>query len=356
MSETEFKKNNRPSFRKSKRKPVSFSQKELIRTEFLKPKINFPLVINSTLNGVYLPTWATNNREFIQTQLLKYGAILFRNFKVKKVGEFEQIIAGICDEAMEYRYRASPRTQVSGRIYTSTDYPADQSIFPHNEHAYSPTFPLKIFFFCMTPAQQGGETPIGSCRRIFERIDQKIRDRFIEKRVMYVRNFGDGFGLPWQTVFQTSDKAKVEEYCRSNGIEVEWKAGNRLRTRQVGPAIVKHPQTGEIVWFNHATFFHISTLEETIRNSLLATFKEEDLHTNTYYGDGSRIEPSVLEHLREAYQQEMITFPWQKGDVLMLDNMLAVHARKPFTPPRKILAGMAEPYSSQHVSIVNSEE
>ncbi|MHC5721645.1 MAG: TauD/TfdA family dioxygenase, partial [Nostoc sp.] len=99
----------------------------------------------------------------------------------------------ICKEAMEYRYRASPRTQVSGRIYTSTDYPAEQSIFPHNEHAYSPTFPLKIFFFCMSPAAQGGETPIGSCRKVFERIHPTIRDRFIEKQVMYMRNFGDGF-------------------------------------------------------------------------------------------------------------------------------------------------------------------
>jgi len=331
-----------------RRKAVGVTPEELIKIEFLQPKTKFPLVIKPAIKGIHLQSWAKNNRKFVQTQLLKYGAILFRDFKLKLADEFEQIIVAICEEALEYRYRASPRTQVSGRIYTSTDYPADRSIFPHNEHSYSPTFPLKIFFFCMTPAQEGGETPIGSCRKIFERIDPKIRDRFIEKKVMYVRNFGDGFGLPWQTVFQTSDKGKVEEYCYSNSIEVEWKEDNRLRTHQVGPAVVKHPYTGEMIWFNHATFFHVSTLEPDIRDSLLATFKEKDLHTNTYYGDGSPIEPSVLEHLREAYQQEMITFSWQKGDVLMLDNMLVVHGRQSFVPPRKILVGMAEPYSPHY--------
>ncbi len=332
-----------------KRKAFNISQQELIKTEFLYPDTNFPLVIKPAVKGVDLQIWAGSNREFIHDKVLKYGAILFRDFKVKTLEEFEQIIAAICQEAMEYRYRASPRTQVGGRIYTSTDYPADQSIFPHNEHAYSPTFPLKIFFFCLNPAQQKGETPIGNCRRVFERIHPEIRNRFIDKKVMYMRNFGDGFGLPWQTVFQTTDKAKVEEYCYNNKIDFEWKEGDRLRTRQVGPAVVKHPQTGEMVWFNHATFFHVSTLEPKIRDSLLATFKEEDLPTNTYYGDGSPIEAEVLVHLREAYQQEMVTFPWEKGDVLMLDNMLSIHARKPFVPPRKILVGMAEPYTPQNI-------
>ena len=330
---------------KIRRKAVNVGDNELIKREYLNHSPNFPLVIKPALKGVDLLTWAKSNREFLQAELLKYAAILFRGFNVTSIEEFEQIIAAICGEALEYRYRASPRTQVAGRIYTSTDYPSDQSIFPHNEHAYSPTFPIKIFFFCLIPPAQGVETPIGNCRQVFAKIDPKIRERFIEKKVMYMRNFGDGFGLPWQTVFQSTEKAKVEEYCRKNGIDFEWKEGDKLRTRQVGPAIIQHPITGEMVWFNHATFFHVSTLEQKIRNSLLSSFKEENLPTNTYYGDGSVIEPEVLEHLRQAYQQQMVSFTWEKGDVLMLDNMLAIHARNPFVPPREILVGMAEPYT-----------
>jgi alpha-ketoglutarate-dependent taurine dioxygenase len=328
-----------------KRKVVKSSLEELITTEYLQPEIKFPLIIKPTVNGVHLIDWAANNLEFINSQILQHGAILFRNFNINFVAEFEKFIATICGEVLEYRYRASPRSRISGRIYTSTDYPADQSIFPHNEHAYSPVFPGKIFFYCVYPAEVGGETPIGSCRKIFERIDPEIRDRLIEKKVMYVRNFGDGFGLPWQTVFQTTDKAEVENYCHQNGLKFEWKDNNRLRTRQVSPAIVKHPSTGEITWFNHATFFHISTLPAPIRNAMLSEFQEEDLPNNTYYGDGSPIEPETLEKLRDAYLEEMVTFSWQKSDILMLDNLLAVHGRQPYIGSRKVVVGMAEPLS-----------
>jgi len=166
---------------------------------------------------------------------------------------------------------------------------------------------------------------------------------------MYVRNFGDGFGLPWQAVFQTTEKAVVEVFCRTNNIEFEWKAGDRLRTRQIRSTIAKHPLTGELVWFNHAAFFHVSTLEPTIRSALLAEFGEENLPHNTYYGDGSPIEPAVLDEIRQSYIQETTIFPWLTGDILILDNMLTAHGRMPFIGSRKVLVGMAEPFSNKDI-------
>ena len=164
---------------------------------------------------------------------------------------------------------------------------------------------------------------------------------------MYVRNFGDGFGLGWQTVFQTEDKGAVEEHCRKSGIEVEWKESNRLRTRAVRPALTKHPRTGELLWFNHATFLHVSTLAPEIQSELLAEFDEQDLPSNTYYGDGTTIEPEVLDHLRALYDRHTVRFPWQQGDVLVLDNMVVAHGRAPYQGERKILVGMSEPTSRE---------
>lgn len=333
----------------SKRQAVSWSQEGLIEAEFLKLDTLLPLMLQPTVEEVNLLAWAKSNQQFIDTQLLKHGGILFRNFKVKGTAEFEQFIIVVSGKLLQYQERSSPRSQVSGNIYTSTDYPATHSIFLHNENSYQHTWPLKIFFFCITPAIQGGETPIADVRKVFERIHPMIKERFIQKQVMYVRNFNNRFGLPWQTVFQTVDKVKVEEYCRSNGIEVEWKDGNCLRTRQVRQAIVKHPQTGEMVWFNHAAFFNVSTLEPTIREALLAEYEEEYLPNNTYYGDGSSIESSVLDEIREAYRQETVTFQWQKGDILMLDNMLVAHGRSPFIGSRKVVVGMAEPICSKDI-------
>jgi alpha-ketoglutarate-dependent taurine dioxygenase len=158
-----------------------------------------------------------------------------------------------------------------------------------------------------------------------------------------VRNYGDGFGLDWRTAFQTTDQTVVEEHCKRNGIEAEWTSDGRLRTYAVLPAVIEHPRTGETVWFNHATFFHVSTLDPSLREGLLAGFEDEaDLPTNTYYGDGSPIEPETLAELREAYRQETVSFSWRRGDILMLDNIFAAHGRAPYEGPRKILVGMTE--------------
>ena len=329
--------------RANRPKAIRISQEALIETKLLESGKMLPLVIRPAVDGIDLASWAASNRDFIETVLLNHGGILFRDFNVKPITAFEQFIKATSAELLEYRERSSPRHMVSDRIYTSTDYPANQSIFLHNENSYQQIWPLKIFFSCMTAAQEGGETPIADTRKVFARISPSTKERFMQKGWMYVRNFGDGYGLPWQTVFQTSEKAAVEEYCSRAGIEVYWKDSNRLRTRAVRPAVARHPRTGEMIWFNHAAFFHASTLESSVYEALVSEFNEEDLPTNTYYGDGSRIEDSVLDELREAYRQETVSFPWQQGDILMLDNMLTAHGRAPFIGPRKIVVGMAEP-------------
>ena len=330
-----------------RRRAVPATPEGLVKTSLLSSGGNLPLVIEPAVRGVSLSAWAAASHDFIDSALARHGGLLFRNFEVRNAATFEQFIRAVAGEPAEYRERSSPRSNVGGNIYTSTDHPADQSIFLHNENSYQNTWPLKIFFFCATPATAQGETPIADVRRVFARIDPEIRERFTRRKWMYVRNFGDGLGLPWQTVFQTEDRAVVEQHCRERGIEVEWKDGGRLRTRAVREVIAKHPRTGELVWFNHATFFHVSTLSAPLRAALLQEFAAEDLPTNTFYGDGAPIEPETLDALRWAYEQETVTFPWRQDDVLLLDNMLAAHGRAPYAGARKILVGMAEPWSDR---------
>jgi hypothetical protein len=86
-----------------------------------------------------------------------------------------------------------------------------------------------------------------------------------------------------------------------------------------------------------------------VRDVFLTAFHEKDLPTNTYYGDGSPIEAAVLDVLRDIYRAEAVSFPWQEGDILMLDNMLAAHGRSPYSGPRKILVAMTEPVSRDDV-------
>jgi alpha-ketoglutarate-dependent taurine dioxygenase len=326
-----------------RRRALTLTRGGLVAVETQRGERELPLVMRPSVEGVDLTAWASSNREFIMTHLLKHGGILFRNFGVSSVEEFERLVTACSAEPLQYRERSSPRTPVNNNIYTSTDYPADQSIFLHNENSYQHVWPMKIFFICLEAPEQGGETPIADCRKVYERIDPKIRGRFIEKGWMLVRNFGGGMSLTWQSVFQTEDKSAVEAYCRQAGIETEWR-GDRLRTRQARPAVARHPATGEMVWFNHAAFFHVTTLAPSTREVMLSSFEEEELPNNTYYGDGSPIEPSVLEEIREAYGREAVSFPWREREVLLLDNMLVAHGRRPYTGRRKILVAMAEPF------------
>ncbi len=331
-----------------KRRAVTVSSEALVRFGALSTG-GLPLLVEPASQGVDLAGWAASSRSLLEEKLQRHGGILFRGFNLQGPEDLEAFIRAVSGQSLEYRERSSPRTEVKGNIYTSTDYPADQQIFLHNENSYQKEWPLKIFFLCRQAAEQGGETPIADCRKVLARIAPEIQQRFASRQWMYVRNFGSGFGLSWQTVFQTTDREVVERHCREKGIQLEWKEGDRLRTRAVRPAIARHPATGEPIWFNHATFFHVSTLAPALREALSAELVEDELPANTYYGDGAPIEPEVMEHLREAYRGETISFPWQPGDLLMLDNMLVAHGRAAYAGPRQILVGMAEPVSREQV-------
>jgi alpha-ketoglutarate-dependent taurine dioxygenase len=331
------------------RRPVSVSEASLVRADFLQSGRETPVVLRPAGERLDLAEWAANNRQLIDSHLDKHGAILFRGFDVRAVHQFEEFVRSAAGSLLEYYERSSPRHAVGDRVYTATDHPPTETIFLHNEHSYSLKYPMRIFFYCKRPATSGGETPIGDCRRVLRNISEATRERFKRDGYTYVRNYGTGFGLTWQTVYQTRNRGEVEAYCRENGIEYEWKGEGELTTRQARPVITRHPRTGEEVWFNHATFFHYTTLEAGVREEMLREFREEGLPNNTTYGDGAKIEDEVMEELREAYRREKVEFKWERGDVLMLDNVLTAHGRNPFSGPREVLVAMAQPINANQV-------
>ena len=310
---------------------------------YLRPNSPLPLVLRPAIRGLDLLEWAQRNTGFIERTLLQHGAILFRGFGLAEVEKFERIIEAVSGPLLSYSYRSTPRTQISGKIYSSTEYPAHQSIPLHNENSYSPSWPMKLWFFSMQVAKQGGATPIADSRKIYQAIPAEICDSFVRKGLMYVRNYGIGLDLPWQEVFQTASKAVVEDFCRKSEMEFEWLADDQLRTRQTCQVVERHPRTGEAVWFNQAHLFHVSRLPAEVREWLLLSLGEKNLPRNVYHADGSSIDAAMIDEIARVCEENSIVFSWQEGDVLLLDNMLAAHGRKPFVGKRKVVVGMAEP-------------
>jgi alpha-ketoglutarate-dependent taurine dioxygenase len=326
------------------RKPLSLTEESLVRERYLAPDQTLPLVMEPKLDGVNPSAWAKQSRATIEQQLNKHGAILFRGFNLDSAHAFEQFVRAVSENLLPYGERSSPRTELSAGVFTSTEHPADQFIHFHNEQSYTRSWPMRLWFFCMTPAGKGGATPIADGRKVLDLLAPDVRQRFLDKKVRYVRNYGYGIGLSWQTAFQTTRREDVEAYCRKASIDCEWN-GDKLRTSQLYEAIVPHPKTNEPVWFEHTAFFHISSVEPVLRQTLLTEFGEQNLPFNTYYGDGSPIENLVLDSIRAAYEKVGTRFDWQKGDLLLIDNMLVSHSRESYEGERKILVAMTDLYS-----------
>ncbi|CAG9164006.1 TauD/TfdA family dioxygenase [Cupriavidus pampae] len=306
---------------------------------------DLPVLISPSISGQSLLSGLAQFRDPIETALHMVGGVLLRGFEVPSVDAFQQFAAGFGHPLLKYEFASTPRSAVSSSgIYTSTEYPAHQHIPLHNEQAYTREWPMKIWFHCVTASPEGGETPIADSRAIYRRMPVTIRERFAPG-ILYVRNYGE-FDVPWQTVFNTADRGEVEAFCQRAGIRWEWKDDDELRTTQLCQAVEKHPVTGDMVWFNQAHLFHVSNLQAEVRESLEDLVGVENLPRNTYYADGSPIPDAVFDEVRAVLDAETVSFRWQEGDVLMLDNMLAAHARAPFKGPRKVVVAMAEPHGN----------
>jgi alpha-ketoglutarate-dependent taurine dioxygenase len=299
------------------------------------------LLLQPKRSPIDLHVWASANRAALATALLTYRALLFRGCAAAEEKDFERFVHGITTP-LDYVYRSTPRSSAGDKVYTATEFPPGEHIPVHCENAYQRSWPGKIFFYCKTAAQQGGATPLADVERVTSLIDQTVQSRFRRDGILYVRNYGSGIDLPWETVFQTSDRRKVEQYCEENDIAWQWTGVGQLRTRQVRPAIARHHVTGQELWFNQAHLFNIASLDSETQAALLDIFEPENLPRNSYYGDGSPIDAGTVSHITEAYARSTSVFQWQQGDILVADNMLVAHGRQPYKGPRRVLVMMGD--------------
>lgn len=300
-----------------------------------------PGASSSALRSLY--GLCESDGDFLRGKLLECGALLLRGFPALDAHEFSLFVRRFSGKnPLEYMAGASPRINLGGGVYTSTEYPEQYTLSLHNELSYSYRWPDYLYFCCLTAASHGGETPLGDSRVILRSIDAGLVRQFKSKQVRYVRNLhgGTGTGFSWQEAFEADERSVVEDYCHAGGVRFEWKEDGGLWLSEVRPATASHPVTGEEVWFNQADGFHPSGLDPETYKAFRSTMREDQLRLNSYFGDGAPFDPSALDHVREVLRNSTVLVSWRPGDILILDNMLTSHGRMPFTGPRKILLAM----------------
>lgn len=307
---------------------------QMVKTSFFTHEEQLPLVLQLTNQELDFKKYISENKEFISTTLLKHGAILFRDFPLKSSSDFGNFAKLICPE-LYGEYGDLPLEDKESKIYKSTPYPSNKEILFHNESSHLNSWPSVQFFFCNIPAEKGGNTPVVNSRKIFQSLEPSLRKKFEQKKLLYIRNFVPNIDVSWQDFFKTTEKEEVEKYCRNSNIQFDWMDEGKLRTQQIRHAIQQHPQTEEFSFFNQIFLHHPYCLEEEIREALEYLLGEESLPRNVKYGDGTKIEDSVIQELKDLYEKEAVSFQWKKGDLLLVDNVLTAHMRETFSGSRK---------------------
>jgi alpha-ketoglutarate-dependent taurine dioxygenase len=282
------------------------------------------------------------DRTKIDELLVTERALVFRGFGVPP-DRLTEVFDLALPNRLAYVHGNTPRTKVGDNVYTSTEYPAEYSISMHNELSYAHGWPSRLMFYCEVAAETGGATPVIDGEEWLAVLDPGVRDAFADG-VCYRQNLhgGRGFGKSWQQTFETDSRDKVEQLLTETGAVFEWRPDGGLRISQLRPATIRHPVTGAEVWFNQADQWHPASLGSDTAAALAQILQQEDLPQHVTFADGRPIPDEYVLQVRDRGLATAVDVDWHPGDLLLIDNILVGHGRRPFTGARRVLVAMSD--------------
>lgn len=307
----------------------------------------FPLVLAPLVLAASSPpsleqalAWIVERRESLLAQVGSVGAVLFRGLPLNSADHFDAFIRAF--ELPNFPYEQSlsnaVRVNKTERVFTANEAPSEVTIFLHHEMAQTPIFPSKLFFFCEQAADAGGATPLCRSDLLFTKIEQELpqfaadcREKGLRYRaVMPATNDpNSGMGRSWQHTFRAESINEAEARMRELGYEWQWREDGSLETTTPVLPAVKKLKDGR----------------ETFFNQLIAAFRgwkdeRNDPGKSITFGDGQPLPADDV--LRACELADLVTFdvPWCSGDVALVDNLVAMHGRRPFEGARRVLASL----------------
>lgn len=305
----------------------------------------FPRVVaNDAIDSIEgCRAFIKDNQQEIETALKASGAILFRGFPVKDAEDFDAFSDAFGYPNFTYQESLSNAVRINftERVFTANEAPKDVDIFLHNEMAQTPISPSKLFFFCKSAAEEGGETPLCRTDLLFDLFHSKMpeaAEAFITKGLKYTTMMPSaddpesGQGRSWKSTLSVETLEDAEKKMQELGYSWTWMDDGSLKaTTPVLPAVVDLGN-GKKVFYNQliAAYLGWKGVKENPSSALT-------------FGDGSDIPVEALDLIVELSAECTFDVPWQDGDVALVDNYMAMHGRRAFKGERKrqVLAAFA---------------
>ena len=301
----------------------------------------FPLMYQGqALEDAALLNWVEKNKVKIEDELKIHGAILFRDMGVNDDQSFDRFIRAFDWPSFTYEESLSNavRRNRTELVFTANEAPPDVSIFLHHEMAQTPIYPSKLFFYCELASQSGGSTPICRSDVLLEHLRREIPN-FVsaceDRGVKYSQtmpsdnDLKSGQGRSWGSTLSATSQEQAETKLRKLSYQWQWRDDGSLSVITPQLPAIRALDDGRKVFFNQ----------------LIAAFRGWQDARNVgeksiCFGDNSPISNEDMEVVIRL--SDLLTFdvPWQTGDIVLIDNFVTMHGRRPFEGQRRVLASL----------------
>jgi hypothetical protein len=280
--------------------------------------------------------WLREMAATVRDQLLVGGAVLLHDLPLDGPDSLAEARAALGIAVHTPAEAFNNRSDFGNGILSPISWPDDRILCPFQESSFSQTFPSVVLTACISPPDGDGRAHLSDARRIADHLPAALAERVRRDGWTLTRAFHQGFGISWQEAFSVADRAELDELLTTAGIESEWLPSGSLLTVRRLPGVRTHPVTGEECWFNQLAFLNVGSLDPTERRIMIRSFGEH-LPMNTFFGDGSPLSDEELAAVQQAYDAVRIEVPWQRGDLLITDNLMTAQGRSPYDGPAEFL-------------------
>lgn len=288
--------------------------------------------------------WAQQNVTAIQDSLHEYGLILLRGFDAPEPDLCQGLISLIGGTLLDDVFWSTPRSRVSGKTFTATEYPARENIPPHSEMSYLTRYPRLLCFHALRCADTGGQTTVADLDAVSAELGS-LTTEVLERGVRYVRIFRDGIDIPLSKAFGTEDLTEITRIADAHGMRIDQGIDGATRITHEAQGALADARGGQPIWFNQLHLSHPARLPPVTRASLVALLGVDGPPRHAFFADGGLIADEVVHTVDAAFAGHTGLIEWQPLDVVLIDNLRFAHGRRPFTGPRTVHVAMGLPQS-----------